>query len=107
MKKKKTLLKILGTLLTEKVVNSFLYTIIIYVCVLISFTGTMYKLFFYEDFIARTTIYVIYLVMIACALLNYVLEAIVIENEKRTKKIVYIGLWTLVFLANFLDFVCI
>lgn len=93
--------------MTEKIVNSFLYDLISYITVMVALTGTMYKIFFYDDFMARTIVYVIFLVMIAWTGLSRIIRATVIEKEKRSKEFVYAGMWFYIFLTNFLDFVCI
>lgn len=93
--------------ITEKVVNSFLYDIISFITMMVAFTGIMYKLFFHDDFVARTTVYIIFLVMIAWTGLSRIIRATVIEKEKRPKEFVYAGMWVFIFLTNFLEFVCI
>lgn len=93
--------------MTEKIVNSFLYNLISFITFLVAFTGIMYKFFFHDDFMARTIVYVIFLVMIAWTGLSRVIRAIVIEKEKRSKEFVYAGIWVFIFLTNFLEFVCI
>lgn len=93
--------------MTEKIVNSFLYDIISSITMLVAFTGVMYKCFFHDDFMARTIVYVIFLVMIAWTGLSRIIKAIVIKKEKRSKEFVYAGIWMFIFLTNFLEFVCI
>ena len=92
---------------TEKVVNSFLYKLISFITCIASFTGVTYKLFFMEDFLARTTVYIIFLVMIACTALSRIIKATVIEEEKRKSELIYGGMWGLVFILNLVEFVCI
>lgn len=93
--------------MTEKIVNSFLYDLISFITMMVAFTGIMYKLFFYDDFMARTIVYVIFLIMIAWTGLSRIIRATVIEKEKRSKEFVYAGMWVFIFLINFLEFVCI
>lgn len=93
--------------MTEKIVNSFLYDLIIFITMMVAFTGIMYKLFFHDDFMARTIVYVIFLIMIAWTGLSRIIRATVIEKEKRSKEFVYAGIWVFIFLINFLEFVCI
>lgn len=93
--------------MTEKIVNSFMYDLISAITMLVAFTGFMYKSFFHDDFMARTIVYVIFLVMMALTSLSRIIKAIVIEKEKRSMEFVYAGIWVFTFLANFLEFVCI
>ena len=93
--------------MTEKIVNSFLYDLISFITMMVAFTGNMYKLFFHDDFMARTIVYVISLIMIAWTGLSRIIRATVIEKEKRSKEFVYAGMWVFIFLINFLEFVCI
>ena len=93
--------------MTEKIVNSFLYDLISFITMMVAFTGNMYKLFFHDDFMARTIVYVIFLIMIAWTGLSRIIRATVIEKEKRSKEFVYAGTWFFIFLINFLEFVCI
>lgn len=94
--------------MTEKIVNSFLYDLISFITMMVAFTGNMYKLFFHDDFMARTIVYVIFLVMTAWTGLSRIIRgATVIEKEKRSKEFVYAGTWVFIFLINFLEFVCI
>lgn len=93
--------------MTEKIVNSFLYDLISFITLMVAFTGNMYKLFFHDDFMARTIVYVIFLIMIAWTGLSTIIRATVIEKEKRSKEFVYAGTWFFIFLINFLEFVCI
>ena len=67
----------------------------------------MYNLFFHDDFMGRTTVYVIFLVIIALEGLIRLIKATVIEKEKRSKEFMYAGMWVFIFLTNFLEFVCI
>lgn len=89
----------------ERIVNNNAYILLTIVMNIAAFTGIMYKLFFHDDFMARTTIYVIYLIMVACVLLDNILNAIAVENTMRKKKIVNVGIWIFIFLVNFLEFV--
>lgn len=93
--------------MTEKIVNSFLYDLISFITMIVAFTGNMYKLFFHDDFMARTIVYVIFLIMIAWTGLSRIIRATVIEKEKHSKEFVYAGMWVFIFLINFLEFVCI
>ena len=93
--------------MTEKIVNSFLYDLISFITMMVAFTGIMYKLFFHDDFIARTIVYVIFLIMIAWTGLSRIIRATVIEKEKCSKEFVYAGMWGFIFLTHFLEFVCI
>ena len=93
--------------MAEKIVNSFLYDLISFITTVVAFTGIMYKLFFHDDFMARTIVYVIFLIMIAWTGLSRIIRATVIEKEKRSKEFVYAGMWVFIFLTNFLEFVCI
>lgn len=93
--------------MTEKIVNSFLYDLISFITMMVAFTGIMYKSFFHDDFMARTIVYVIFLIMIAWTGLSRIIRATVIEKEKRSKEFVYAGMWVFIFLINFLEFVCI
>lgn len=89
----------------ERIVHSIPYMLLSIVALLTSFTGIMYKLFFHDDFMARTTIYIIYLIMIACVFLDRILGAIVVEKSKRGKELAFAGMWAFIFLANFLELV--
>ena len=94
--------------MTKKIVNSFLYDLISFITMMVAFTGNMYKLFFHDDFMARTIVYVIFLVMTAWTGLSRIIRgATVIEKEKRSKEFVYARTWIFIFLINFLEFVCI
>ena len=93
--------------ITEKIVNNFLYDLISLITAMVSFTGIMYKLFFHDDFMARTIVNIIFLVMIAWTGLSRIIRATVIEKEKRSKELVYAGMWVFIFLTHFLEFVCI
>ncbi len=93
--------------ITEKVVNSFIFNLLHFITFMTVFTGVMYKCFFHDDFIARTALYIVFLVMIAWTALIRIIRATVIEKEKRTKELVYGGMWVFIFLTNFLEFVCI
>ena len=93
--------------ITEKIVNNFLYNLISFITAMVSFTGIMYKLFFHDDFMARTIVYIVFLGMIAWTGLSRIIRATVIEKEKRSKEFVYAGMWVFIFLTNFLEFVCI
>ncbi len=92
--------------ITAKIVNSFIYDLLIFITTVVAFTGIMYKLFFKDDFMARTTLYIVFLVIIICTALSRLIKAIFIEREKRTKELVYGGMWVFIFLINFLEFVC-
>lgn len=105
--KKQSLLQKKVKPMTEKIVNSFMYDLISTITMLVAFTGFMYKSFFHDDFMARTIVYVIFLVLIAWTSLSRIIKAIVIEKEKRSMEFVYAGVWGFIFLANFLEFVCI
>lgn len=87
------------------VTESFLYVIIDLLITLVAFTGVMYKFFFHDDFMTRKTVYIIFLVAIACKLLSQIIIAIF--NEKKEKEIVLVGLWLSIFLMHFLEFVFI
>ena len=92
--------------ITEKIVNSFIYILLSYITLMVAFTGIMYKCFFHDDFIARTTLYIIYLVMIAWTALSRLIKATVVEEKKRTEELVFGGLWVFILLANLIDFLC-
>ena len=92
--------------MTEKIVNSFLYDLISFITMMVAFTGITYKLFFHDDFMARTIVYVIFLIMIAWTGLSELIKAIVIKNEKRSEEFAYAGMWFFVFVSNFLGLVC-
>lgn len=89
----------------ERIVHSMPYMLLSIVALLTSFTGIIYKLFFHDDFMARTTIYIVYLIMIACVFLDRILDLIVVEKSKRGKKLIFAGMWAFIFLTNFLEFV--
>ncbi len=91
--------------ITEKLVNSSWYNLINLILTLIAFTGIMYKLFFYYDFMSRTTVYVIFLVIIALEGLIRLIKATVIEKEKRAKEFMYAVMWFIILLIDFLEFV--
>ena len=90
----------------EKVVSSFWYQLLSAIILITVFAGTMYRVFFYDDFVARTTVYIIFLVMLAWVAINFTIEAMVIEKEKRKMKLILSGLWGLFFITYLLDFVC-
>lgn len=90
----------------EKVVSSFWYQLLSAIILIIAFVGTTYKFFFYDDFVARTTIHIIFLVMLAWTAINFTIEAMVIKKEKRKAKLIISGLWGLFFIMHLLDFVC-
>ncbi len=91
----------------EKIVNNFIYDLLSFITIMTAFTGVMYNLFFHDDFMARTTLYIVFLVMIVWSALSYIIRAIVIEGEKRSKAFLYSGMWTGIFLVHFLEFVFI
>ena len=93
-------------LINEKVVNNFIYNLLTTIITIVVVTGIMYKFFFYDDFMARTTLNIVFLVMIALVVLSAIIEATVIEKEKRTREVIYCGIWILGFLINFVEFVC-
>ena len=88
----------------EKVVNNFLYIIVILVCEVLTIAGVLYNGIFHDDFIERKTIYIIFLVSMGCVLLFCVLRAIVGEKRKRTINILSVVIWTYLFLSHFLEF---
>ncbi len=92
--------------ITEKIVNSFIYILLSFITLMVAFTGIMYKCFFHDDFIARTTLYIIYLVMIAWTALSRLIKATVVEGKKRTEELVFGGMWVFILLANLIDFLC-
>lgn len=91
--------------MTEKIVNSFLYNLISFITTLVACTGIMYSLFFHDDFMGRTTVYVIFLVIIALEGLIRLIKATVIEKEKRSKEFMYAVMWFILLLIDFLEFV--
>ena len=91
----------------EKIVNNFLYDLISFITAMVSLVGIMYKLFFHDDFMARTIVNIVFLVMIALTGLSRIIRATVIEKEKSSKEFVYAGMWVFIFLTHFLEFVCI
>lgn len=91
----------------EKIVNSFLYYLINFIVTMVALTVFMYKLFFYDDFMSRTIINVIFLVILACAGLIRIIKAKFIEGDKGFKELVYAGIWIFMFSTHFLEFVCI
>lgn len=93
--------------MTKKIVNSFLYNLISFITTLVACTGIMYNLFFHDDFMGRTTVYVIFLVIIALEGLIRLIKATVIEKEKRSKEFMYAVMWFILLLIDFLEFVCI
>ena len=95
------------TTITEKIVNNFLYDLIRHITAMVSLTGIIYKLFFHDDFMARTIVNIVFLVMIAWTGLSMIIKETVIEKEKRSKGFVYAGMWFFIFFIHFLEFVCI
>ena len=95
-----------GKIFTEKVVNSFIYNLLITIIRTVVVTGIMYKVFFYDDFMARTTLNIVFLVMLALVVLGEIIEATIIEKEKRKREVIYCGIWIWGFLINFVEFVC-
>ena len=93
--------------IAEKVVNSFVYGLISFISLMASFTGIMYKLFFFDDFASRTTLYIIFLLMIAITALSSIIKGAFTEKEKRRKEFYSGGLWVFIFLINFMQFVSI
>ena len=91
----------------EKIVNNFLYDLISFITAMVSLVGIMYKLFFHDDFMARTIVNIVFLVMIALTGLSRIIRATVIKKEKSSKEFVYAGMWVFIFLTHFLEFVCI
>lgn len=91
----------------EKIVNNFLYDLISFITTMVSLVGIMYKLFFHDDFMARTIVNIVFLVMIALTGLSRIIRATVIKKEKSSKEFVYAGMWVFIFLTHFLEFVCI
>ena len=87
-----------------KIVNSSIYNLLSFIACMTAFTGIMYKFFFYDDFMARTTLYIVFLFMIAYTFFSLVLKGIVIE-KKRTKNFVKAGMWGLIFLIHLVEFV--
>ena len=48
--------------ITEKIVNSFIFDLLSIITTMTAFTGIMYKFFFRDDFMARTILYIVFLV---------------------------------------------
>lgn len=90
--------------ITEKIVNSFIYILLSFIATIVVITGIMYKCFFHDDFIARTALYIIYLVMIAWMALSRLIKATVLDGKKRTEERVFGGIWVFIFLTNLIDF---
>lgn len=88
----------------EKIVNSFIYCLLYLISLMVAFTGYMYDLFFHDDFIARTTLYSIFLVTMAWMLLILLIDATAFEGKKRTKKLILGCVWALGFLSKLRDF---
>ena len=86
--------------IAKKIVGNLIYKIITIISIITAFTGFTYKLFFQEDFMARTPLYIIFLVMIFCSMLSYLLSAIASESRKRSENFIYAGLWLGIFLMN-------
>ena len=90
---------------TERIVSSIPYMLLNIVALLAAFTGTLYKLLFHDDFMARTTIYIIYLIMIAVVFLDRILGATIVKKPKRRKELAFAGMWACILVMNFLEFV--
>lgn len=97
------------TLITEKIKPTMekmsnVIDIMYYVSVLCAGTGVMYDMFFHDDFIARTAIYITFLVIIALIILSLSIRTTLIKKENRTKDFVMIGIWCVVFYTKCLEF---
>lgn len=88
----------------EKIVNSFIYCLLYGISLIVGFTGYMYDFFFHDDFIARTTLYIIFLVTMAWMSLSYLIDATVDEGKKRTYKLIAGCVWAFAFLSSLRDF---
>ena len=78
-----------------------------FITLMTAFTGVMYKFFFFDDFMSRRSLYIVFLAMIAWTALSRIIRATVVEKEKRTEELVVGGIWIFIFLVHFGDFVCI
>lgn len=92
-----------GKVVVEKIYYNILYKLIILISLITSFTGVTYKLFFHEDFMARTTIYIIFLSMIVLTFIDRILASIVYSGKRRNKELIFAGMWVFIFLTNLID----
>lgn len=86
---KRTVSKILGTLIAvnvrtiNKIIRSSIwYKLVIFLAMGYFLIGEIWNIFFHDDFMARTTLWIILLVAIAWILLSKVLNAIAKEGKK-------------------------
>ena len=91
---------------TKEIVNSFIYILLSFITLMAVYTGIMYECLFHDYFIARTTLYIIYLVIIAWTALSRLIEATILKGKKHTGKLVSGGMWVFIFLVKLIEFLC-
>ena len=91
---------------TKKIVSSFTYSLLSFIALMVAFTGSMYMCFFHDDFIARTTLYIIFLIIMAWVALSRLIKATVVEGMKRVEELTFGGEWVVIFLMCLIEFLC-
>ena len=95
-------------LIGGKIVDNIIYQLLSFLIIpLIILTGITYKIFFMDDFMERTIVYIVFLIMILLEIILKMTTAIILEGKERTKEFMYSGMYVAIFLINLLDFVCI
>ena len=84
----------------EKLMNSTLYKLVIFLAMGYISIMTIWNILFHNDFLTRTTLWITLLVTMALVLLSKVLNAIVKEGKK--SKVVF---WIAILLMHFVGFV--
>ena len=92
-------------LFLQYVTNSGLYNLAMLVVVISNMVGLWYKIFFEEDFLTRTIPYAVFLLTIAILCGDRIVKAIIGGKKKRTFRIVYAGLWAMIFCVSLAEFV--
>ena len=87
----------------KRLVNSPIYLITSIIMLFATFGIILYKYLFYNDFMAKSNIQIVALVMIAYMIFVNILELITAEKEVGRKKIT-VALWIFIFLTNLSDF---
>lgn len=94
-------------LIGEKIVNNPIYKLLSLIIPWIVLTGIMYKIFFMDDFMGRTIVYIVFLIIILLETIIRMTKAIVLEGKERRKEFIFTGMWAFIFFTNLVDFVCI
>lgn len=92
-------------LTTEKIVNSSIYNLLMGIVAIIVLTGIIYKAFFYEDFMARTKLNIIFIFMLGFETLSYLVQRIFIKKEQKAKNFVYLQSWIFLLLVHLIGYI--